>query len=106
MIKKILIFILPVILIISLLYVCIPSKEENKSIYNVEVFKSGNGWGYQIKSDEKILILQTYMPCVRGNIPFPDKNSALKTGKLVMTKMMNLEDPTITMEELNTIVRL
>lgn len=72
--------------------------------YNVSTFESDNGWGYQIKKGGKVFIFQPYMPCVAGSKPFPDEESALKTGNVVLLKVNGNEDPTITIEELRKIV--
>lgn len=72
-----------------------------ENVYSVETFKSGDGWGYQINKNEKVIILQPHMPCIQGDKPFPDQRSALEVGQLVTCKIKKNEDPTVTMEELN-----
>lgn len=75
-------------------------------MYSVETFKSDSGWGYQINKKEKVIIVQPYMPGIKGNRPFPDEKSALEIGELVISKIKNNEDPSVTMEELNKKIRI
>ncbi|WP_158602565.1 DUF4907 domain-containing protein [Proteiniphilum sp. X52] len=104
MTKRILVLIfLFVISIILLTYFLFTLSGENKNTdtYSVRTFKSGNGWGYQINTKEKVIIVQPYMPCITGDQPFPDEKSARVIGELVLSKIRNNEDPSITREELN-----
>lgn len=82
--------------------------DKNKSAdgYSVETFKSANGWGYQISKQEKVIIVQPFIPCLIGEKPFPDEKSALETGELVLSKIRNDEAPSITIEELKTKIRI
>jgi hypothetical protein len=96
-----------VILLISLFFVVFSTSFENagqKDIYKVRTFKCNKGWGYEIIEKEKTIIHQAYIPCIEGNKSFPDEKSALNTGKLVILKIKNQENPSITIEELNTIL--
>jgi len=71
--------------------------------YDVELYQSGNGWGYDILKKENIYIHQPFMPAVEGEVPFPDKKSARKTGRLVIKKIRNQESPSVTKEEIKAI---
>lgn len=54
----------------------------------VKPFKTGNGWGYDITVDNKTYIHQQSIPAVEGNQPFVSENDAVKTGNLVIKKMI------------------
>lgn len=95
-----LLFVISVILLIYFLFT-LSGENKNADIYSVRTFKSGDGWGYQINKKEKAIIIQPYMPCIKGNQPFPNEKSALEIGELILSKIKNNEDPSITMEELN-----
>lgn len=73
--------------------------------YRVKVFNSQQGWGYNILFDNKLIIHQPYMPAVSCQIPFGDKYSARKIGGLVVKKLQNNQSPSITMDELNSLLR-
>ena len=72
--------------------------------YNIELFKSGNGWGYDILKDNITYIHQPYIPAVAGQIPFPEKKSARKAGRLVIKKIRNHQSPALTQEEIKSFI--
>ena len=72
--------------------------------YEVYPFKSGDGWGYDILKKGEVYIHQPYMPAVEGQVPFRDKISARKTGRLVVKKIRNHESPAVTKEELESVI--
>lgn len=77
---------------------------EEADIYNIETFEYNEGWGYQISRNGKVIIYQSCIPCIEGEKSFPNKKSAMNTGSLVVAKIKNYENPTVTIEELNTIL--
>lgn len=107
MIKRIYVVLFSVI-VIFLLYYCFfrNDTDKNGDIYSVETFKSVDGWGYQINKQGKAIIVQPYIPCLIGENPFPDEKSAIKIGELVLSKVKNNEDPSITIEEINKEMRI
>ncbi|TDW95987.1 DUF4907 domain-containing protein [Dinghuibacter silviterrae] len=48
---------------------------------------AGNGWGYNITQDGKLLIHQDRIPGVPGTRPFLSREDALKVGTLMISKM-------------------
>ena len=72
--------------------------------YDRSLFRSGDGWGYDIAVKGNVLIHQPFMPAVEGEIPFPDKMTARKTARLVIKKMKNREIPSVTREDIRRIV--
>ena len=72
--------------------------------YDVELYKSGDGWVYDILKKDNIYIHQPFMPAVEGEVPFPDRKSAKKTGRLVIKKIRNRESPALIKEEIQSIV--
>lgn len=72
--------------------------------YNVELFKSGEGWGYDIRVNGREYIHQPYMPAIEGQIPFRDKQAARKTGKLVIKKLKKGQVPSVTKGELENLI--
>jgi hypothetical protein len=73
--------------------------------YEISLFRSGDGWGYDISKKDKIYIHQPYMPAVEGQEPFRDKRSARKTGRLVIRKIKNHKSPAVTKEELRSVIK-
>ena len=72
--------------------------------YEMALFRSGNGWGYDILRKEKVYIHQPFMPAVEGEVPFRDKKSARKTGRLVMKKFRKHQLPAVSKEEIKSII--
>lgn len=72
--------------------------------YDVLVFKSGDGWGYDITKKNKTFIHQPFIPAIEGEIPFSDKRSARKTGRMVIRKIRNHQSPAVTLEEIKSII--
>jgi len=72
--------------------------------YDVELYKSGDGWGYDILKKDNVYIHQPFMPAVEGEVPFPDKKSARKTGRLVIIKIRKHKSPAVTKEEIKVII--
>jgi hypothetical protein len=72
--------------------------------YEVELFKSEQGWGYDIVKNNKTYIHQPYVPVVEGQVPFRTRQSARKTGRLVIRKIRNHESPALTRDEINAII--
>lgn len=105
MTKKI--FITPaILLIVAILVFLIVSKTSirPKNTYKVQTFECNKGWGYEIVENEKTIIYQPYIPCIEESKAFPDEKSALNTGKLVLSKIKNQKNPSITIEELNKVL--
>lgn len=100
-IKKILACI-ALLLIIVVAGVAIHNRKHQYSVY---VIKSEQGWGYDILQGKRLIIHQPYMPGVSGQVAFENKNSARKTGQLVVKKIKNKKTPTVNIDELNSIIK-
>ena len=66
----------------------------------VKPFKTGNGWGYDIMVDKKIFIHQETIPAIAGNRSFSSEHDAVKTGNLVVKKLVKGKFPSLTSEEI------
>lgn len=72
--------------------------------FELQVFPSNRGWGYDILKNDKIYIHQPYIPAIEGETPFPDRESARKTGRLVISKIRKREIPAVSKEEIDRIL--
>lgn len=72
--------------------------------FELQVFPSNGGWGYDILKNDKIYIHQPYIPAVEGEIPFRDRESARETGRLVISKIRKREIPSVSREEIEKII--
>ena len=73
-----------------------------KTLYS-EVFNVGNGYGYYIKTYDKILIKQSFIPAIQGEKSFVTEKDAQKVANLVMVKITENESPVVTVNELNNL---
>jgi hypothetical protein len=79
--------------------------QNSRQRFFATVFPSGNGWGYNVMNGSKTIIHQPFIPCLEGNSPFEDKNSAQKTGNLIVEKLKNKQSPRISKAELEAVLR-
>jgi hypothetical protein len=84
------------------------SDAEKKVTLSVRAFKSdsSDAWGYEILIDKKVYIHQEYIPALEGRQPFKSKRDALKVGRAVMLKIKNEKSPTLSKEEVLTLLDL
>lgn len=73
-----------------------------KTLYS-EVYNVGNGYGYYIKTYDKILIKQSFIPAIQGEKSFVTEKDAQKVANLVMVKITENESPVVTVNELNNL---
>jgi hypothetical protein len=88
------------LIIISLAVVMYSCQHPRPVHYDLKVVKLEQGWGYEIRKNNKSFIYQQYIPALEGNVAFSDKKSAKKTGKFVLTKLRNNQLPSLTIPEL------
>ena len=87
------------ILLVVLLFQALTTQ---KPFYS-EVFNVGNGYGYYIKTYDKILIKQSFIPAIQGEKSFVTEKDAQKVANLVMVKITENESPVVTVNELNNL---
>lgn len=66
----------------------------------LQTFQSGDGWGYQIRMNGKVLIYQPTIPSIDTVMAFPDKESAEIIGTLVLNKLAGNKDFSVSREEI------
>jgi hypothetical protein len=87
------------ILITSLLaYIIFKNSSEDHGV-KVETYKVSDGWGYQIKVNDKVFIDQPFIPVIAGNKPFPSRSTALKAGKIMKQRLIDRKMPSLTKED-------
>jgi hypothetical protein len=67
----------------------------------LETFRSGSGWGYIVSTQGKVVICQPFIPAVEGNKPFATKGDARKAGKMMIKRLSENADPSLTSDELH-----
>jgi len=91
---------LPVLLLAAS---CKPQPSSADKVYvTVKTFPSGNGWGYNILTNDTVYIHQETIPAVQGLKPFATEAEAKTTGTLVVNKILKGKHPTVTIRELDS----
>lgn len=71
----------------------------------LQTFQLGNGWGYQIVMNQKVLIYQPTIPAIDTVMPFPNEASAHRIGTLVFERLNANRDFSVTKEEMMEALR-
>lgn len=79
---------------------------KNKENISAKVFRSIDGWGYDILVNDTLFIHQEFIPAMTGRKGFPEKEQAEQTAQLIINKMKRGQLPTITTFELEQIFSL
>ena len=87
--------ILSAVIIINVIRITSHRGPEKVIPYRVE-----NGWGYKIEVRGQVVVNQPFIPLLPGMYPFPDKRVALKTGKLVLSRLKKDQIPVLTIDDL------
>lgn len=66
----------------------------------LQTFQSQDGWGYQIVMNKKVLIYQPTIPAIDSLRSFPDEAAARKVGSLVLERLCNKKDFSITIDDI------
>lgn len=69
--------------------------------YEVRVTREGSGYGYTISQAGKICIRQPFIPAINQKMPFRSADDALETAQLVVKKLCNGDDFSVSREELS-----
>ena len=72
----------------------------------LQIFKTTNGWGYDIVKDDKVYIHQEIIPAIEGFKSFITKEEAEKVGNLVIQKIKQKKGgglPQVTNEEIDSL---
>ncbi len=72
---------------------------KSKTLHS-EVIDLNDGYGYQIKVGNKIVILQEYIPGFPGKQKFASEEEALKTANLVLSKLKEGKSPVLSPSEM------
>lgn len=79
-------------------------KKSSVQIYQIEIFKELNGFGYSITKEGVRIIYQPTIPGVSGMVGFNDSIQALSVAKLVINKIQNgVFPPSILSTELDSL---
>lgn len=98
--RKAVICLLLLPVLILLIYFCAGKMGNlHKRQLELQTIQSGNGWGYQIVMDDKIVIYQPTVPAIDTLMAFPSEYSARLLGQLVLKRMKSKENFSVSREE-------
>lgn len=66
----------------------------------LQTIQLGDGWGYQIVMNGKVLIYQPTIPAIDTLMAFPDETSARMIGSIVLEKLNQNRDFTVTITDI------
>lgn len=66
----------------------------------LQTFQLGDGWGYRIVVNDKVLINQPTIPAIDTVRPFPSEISAYTVGSLVLDRMNKNLDFSVSIEDI------
>jgi len=69
--------------------------------YTVETLQiDSNKYGYEIKQDERVVIMQPFVPCMPGKMYFESPEDAIQVGTLVAERLEAGVNFSITMDDM------
>ena len=89
-----------ILVMVMLVTFCNACHKTPTSSYDLRVLKLEQGWGYEIRKNNKAFIYQDCIPAIPGKRTFADRKSAKATGKLVLEKLRNHQIPSVSEAEL------
>lgn len=98
-------WLLPVLLFILFLHPLDRGSAGSREL-ELQTVQSGNGWGYQIMMNRKVLIYQPTIPAIDTVMAFPDEESASRIGSRVLEKVKGNRDFSVTPEEVSEVLAL
>ena len=76
------------------------ARNDNSEKYKLETIQVEGGYGYLVKKAGKTLIYQPVIPAIGKEKPFTTEDDAFRTGSLVLERIRQGKDFSITVTEL------
>ena len=76
---------------------------QQENSMSITVFEIDGGYGYEIYSENHLLVKQENIPAIQENIPFCRRVDAEKVAKMVRQKIIKKQSPSISLEELKEV---
>ncbi|MUH35686.1 DUF4907 domain-containing protein [Zobellia amurskyensis] len=98
--KKIHFLLATLIMVVAYITFNYSAVEANKVKPRLETIAVGEGYGYQILYEEKVLVKQEFIPAVQGERAFASKKEAKRVGDEVLKSIIKGEAPFVTISQL------
>ncbi len=96
-----------IVISLSALIACsfwiVPLMKKSKTVFSYKIFKTADGWGYDILVNDTLQIHQDFVPVITNKQAFPKQEQAKLTAELVIRKMRAGASPAISRSELESI---
>jgi hypothetical protein len=102
-IKRHNIFIVGLSVIIAAGFWIVPLVRYKTPVFSYKIFKTNNGYGYDILVNDTLQIHQDFVPVIAEKKGFSQPAQAEQAAKLVIQKLQSGENPAISRAELETI---
>ena len=66
----------------------------------LQTFQLGDGWGYKVLMNKKVMIYQPTIPAIDSLRPFPSEASARRIGSLVVERIKKNQSFSITTDDI------
>lgn len=66
----------------------------------LQTFQLGDGWGYKVMMNKKVMIYQPTIPAIDSLRPFPSEASARRIGSLVVERIKKSQCFSITTDDI------
>lgn len=74
------------------------------TVARVVAYRAENGgYGYRIESRSRVYIDQPFIPGIEGSYPFRTAEEAMRTGTLVLEKLKENRNPSVSSQELDSL---
>lgn len=87
------------ILLSFILFCATSCKEKKDNQFQLQTFETKGGWGYNILQNDKVIISQPIIPTIDKKTPFPSEKSAKAIGQIVLQRIQNKEDFSVSKQE-------
>lgn len=81
-----------------------PLLNKQQPVFSYKIFKTANGWGYDILVNDTLQIHQELMPVIDDRKSFPKEEQAKQAAMLVIKKLHAGKNPAISRAELDQIL--
>lgn len=75
-------------------------RSRNEMQLELQTFQLGDGWGYKVLMNKKVLIYQPTIPEIDSIRPFPSETSARRIGSLVVERIRKKQNFSITTDDI------
>lgn len=80
------------------------ANKKQKPVVKAQCLFSASGWGYDILVNDQLLIHQVSIPAIGGDRGFDTKEQAWQAASLIINKIENGQEPTLTTFDLRKII--